>query len=169
MKERINEQLKSCKELRLVGDNVEMGIYSYEEAINIANTLELDLVEVSSTSNPPVCKVIDYQKFLYQKKKKEKEIKNKTHISELKELRFGPQIGEHDLSVKVNQAKKFLLENNRVKVSIIFSGREITHLDLGKNTLNKFISEISDICDIEVPVKLEGKRLTVTFKPKKKK
>lgn len=167
--EKINEQLRGLKELRLVGENVENGIYSYEQAIEFAHSLNLDLVEVSSSSIPPVCKIIDYQKFLYQKKKKEKERKNKTQISELKELRFSPQIGDNDLKVKINQTRKFLSEGNKVKVVVLFSGREITHLDLGTNTLNKFITEISDICDIEVPIKLEGKKLSVIVKSKKKK
>lgn len=165
-KERINEQLCEVKELRLVGDNVENKIYSYEEAITLANELNLDLVEVSTTVTPPVCKLVDYQKFLYQKKKKEKETKNKTQVSELKEIRLSPTIGEHDLNVKVNQTKKFLNDKNRVKITVLFSGREITHFNLGSTVLNNFLVGVSKY-DFEAAPKLEGKRLITIIKPKK--
>lgn len=167
---KINEELSLYPNLRLVGDNVEQGIYSYNESINIAEKLELDLVCINESAIPPICKIIDYQKFLYQQKKKEKEKKSNANKSELKELRFGPQTSQHDYEFKLKHAREFLTEGNKLKAFVFFSGRQITYKNQGEELLNKLISDLSDISQIESPLKMEGNRkMIVILSPKKKK
>ena len=125
MPNRINEHIRGVREVRLVGDNVEQGIYPYQEAMRIADDLNLDLVEISASANPPVCKILDYQKYLYQQKRKEKEIKAKSVKIEVKEIRFGPQTDDHDYNFKLKHAQEFLKEGNKVKASVFFRGRSI--------------------------------------------
>ena len=122
---RINERIRGVKEVRLVGDNVTMGIYPIEEAMRIAEELELDLVEISATAVPPVCKVMDYQKFCYQQKKKAKEAKANAAKVVVKEIRFGPQTDDHDYEFKLRHAKEFLQEGSKVKAYVFFKGRSI--------------------------------------------
>jgi len=169
---KINNELSSYSELRLVGDNIESGnqIFSYTDAINFANTLGLDLVCINESITPPICKIIDYQKFLYQQKKKDKEKKANANKSELKELRFGPQTSQHDYEFKLKHAREFLNEGNKLKAFVFFSGRQISYKSQGEELLNKLINDLSDISQIDSPLKMEGTRkMIVILSPKKKK
>ena len=125
MPNRINDAIRGVKEVRLVGDNVEQGVYSYEEAMRIADDQNLDLVEISASAVPPVCRILDYQKFLYQKKRKEKEVKANSAKVVIKEIRFGPQTDEHDYNFKLKHAQEFLKDGNKVKAYVFFRGRSI--------------------------------------------
>ena len=125
MPNRINDKIRGVKEVRLVGENVEQGIYSYQEAMRIADEQELDLVEISASANPPVCRILDYQKYLYQQKKRQKEQKANSAKVVIKEIRFGPQTDEHDYSFKLKHAIEFLKEGSKVKAYVFFKGRSI--------------------------------------------
>lgn len=150
-----------------MGDNIEeQGIYSKEEALKLGDQMDLDLVEVSSKSDPPVCKLIDYDKFLYQQKKKQKEIKAKTQKLTTKEIRFGPQTEEHDYNFKLKHAQKFLSEGSKIKAYVFFKGRSIIHKDNGKILLLRFAQDLQDIAKVEQMPKLEGKRMTLFLAPK---
>ena len=164
---RINEKIKGLKEVRLVGDNVEQGVYSYEEAIRIADQLELDLVEISPNAVPPVCKVVDYQKFLYQIKKREKESKAKTAKVILKEIRFGPQTDDHDYNFKLKHAQGFLKEGCKVKAYVFFKGRSILFKEQGEVLLLRFASDLEEYDKVDQLPQLEGKRMIIMFSPKK--
>ena len=164
---RINEKIKGLKEVRLVGDNVEQGVYSYEEAIRIADQLELDLVEISPNAEPPVCKVVDYQKFLYQIKKREKESKAKTAKVILKEIRFGPQTDDHDYNFKLKHAQGFLKEGCKVKAYVFFKGRSILFKEQGEVLLLRFASDLEEYAKVDQLPQLEGKRMIIMFSPKK--
>lgn len=165
----INNQIKA-KTVRVVGENVlNPGIFSIQEALRIADELELDLVEISPTATPPVCKVIDYQKFLYQQKKKQKEIKAKTVKVVVKEIRFGPNTDEHDFNFKLKHAQNFLDEGNKIKAFVFFKGRSILFKEQGEILLLRFASELEDFGKVEQLPKLEGKRMIMLMSPKKKK
>jgi translation initiation factor IF-3 len=151
----------------LVGDNVEQGVYSYEEAIRIADQLELDLVEISPNAEPPVCKVVDYQKFLYQIKKREKESKAKTAKVILKEIRFGPQTDDHDYNFKLKHAQGFLKEGCKVKAYVFFKGRSILFKEQGEVLLLRFASDLEEYAKVDQLPQLEGKRMIIMFSPKK--
>jgi translation initiation factor IF-3 len=151
----------------LVGDNVEQGVYSYEEAIRIADQLELDLVEISPNAVPPVCKVVDYQKFLYQIKKREKESKAKTAKVILKEIRFGPQTDDHDYNFKLKHAQGFLKEGCKVKAYVFFKGRSILFKEQGEVLLLRFASDLEEYAKVDQLPQLEGKRMIIMFSPKK--
>jgi translation initiation factor IF-3 len=151
----------------LVGDNVEQGIYSYEEAIRIADQLELDLVEISPNAVPPVCKVVDYQKFLYQQKKREKEAKAKSTKVILKEIRFGPQTDDHDYNFKLKHAQEFLKEGCKVKAYVFFKGRSILFKEQGEVLLLRFASDLEEYAKVDQLPQLEGKRMIIMFSPKK--
>lgn len=155
--------------MRLVGDNVEIGIYSTDEAIRIADEQELDLVEISPKADPPVCKVVDYQKFLYQQKKKQKEIKNKTTKVTVKEIRFGPNTEEHDYNFKLKHAESFLKEGSKVKAFVFFKGRSIIHKEQGEILLLKLAQDLEEIGKVEQMPKLEGKRMIMFLSPKSSK
>jgi translation initiation factor IF-3 len=135
--------------------------------LEIADKLELDLVEIQPNGNPPVCKVIDYKKFLYEQKKKAKEIKAKTAKIVVKEIRLGPNTDEHDFNFKLKHAIKFLQENCKVKVDVFFKGRSIVYKDQGEIQLLKFAQEVSDYGKVEQMPKLEGKRMIMILSPKK--
>lgn len=139
--------------IRLVGDNVKNDIVSLSEALNIANNVGLDLVEISPKAKPPVCKVIDYKKFLYEQKKKAKEIKQNQVKTSIKEIRFGPNTDEHDFNFKKNHAVNFLKEGNKVRAYVFFRGRAIIHKDLGAQLLDRFAEELKEISKIESPKK----------------
>lgn len=159
----LNEDLLKFKEVRLVGDNIENGIYSTQSALSLAEEMELDLVCISMNANPPVCRITSYEKMVYQQKKKQKEqSKNKT---EVKEIRFTPTIGEHDYGFKLKHAQEFLKKGNKIKALVFFSGREINYKKQGEELLQRFISELSDISKPESQIKLEGKRLFVILTP----
>ncbi len=153
--------------MRVVGDNVEQDIYNIKDALEIAEKLGLDLVEISPTATPPVCRVIDYKKFLYDQKKKQKEIKAKTVRVVVKEIRLGPNTDEHDFNFKLNHARKFLEEGAKVKVDVFFKGRTIVYKDKGEIILLKFAQELEEVGKVERMPKLEGKRMIMIIAPKK--
>ncbi|MCD4730881.1 MAG: translation initiation factor IF-3 [Bacteroidales bacterium] len=153
--------------VRLVGENVEDGIFPVREAINMANEHELDLVEISPTANPPVCKIIDYKKFLFDRKKKQKEIKAKTVKVVVKEIRLGPHTDDHDFNFKMRHAEKFLQDGAKVKVDVFFKGRSIIYKDKGEIILLRFAQELEEFGKVEQMPKLEGKRMIMILTPKK--
>lgn len=151
----------------MVGDNVEQGVFPFEEAMRIADQLELDLVEISPNAVPPVCKVVDYQKFLYQIKKREKEAKAKTAKVILKEIRFGPQTDDHDYNFKLKHAQGFLKEGCKVKAYVFFKGRSILFKEQGEVLLLRFASDLEEYAKVDQLPQLEGKRMIIMFSPKK--
>jgi translation initiation factor IF-3 len=156
--------------VRVVGENVENpGIVSLQEALKIAEQLELDLVEISPAADPPVCKVIDYSKFLYQQKKKQKELKAKQTKIIVKEIRFGPQTDDHDFNFKVKHAQKFLNEGAKVKAYVFFKGRSILFKEQGEELLKRFAEELDEDGKLDQQPTLEGKRMTIILSSKKKK
>ncbi|MGD9993231.1 MAG: translation initiation factor IF-3 [Salinivirgaceae bacterium] len=166
---RINEAIK-VTHVRLVGDNIEEpGIFSIKDALKIAEEQELDLVEISPKADPPVCKVIDYSKFLYEQKRKQKEMKSKATKVILKEIRFGPNTDEHDYTFKKNHAIKFLEEGSKLKVYVFFKGRSILFKEQGEILLLRLAQELEDLGKVEQLPKLEGKRMIMLISPKKKK
>ena len=165
---RINERIR-VPEIRLVGDNVEVGVYTTIDALKIAREQELDLVEISPNAAPPVCKVIDYKKFLYEKKRKEKEMKANSKQSEVKEIRFTPGTGDHDFDFKAKHAYEFLKDGNKVKAYVQFKGRAIMFQDRGQLLLLKFAERLAEVGALEGLPKLEGKRMIAIFAPKGKK
>ena len=152
----------------MVGENIEQGIYQIREALQIAANLNLDLVEISPTANPPVCKVVDYKKFLYEQKKKLKEIKANAAKVVVKEIRFGPNTDEHDFNFKLKHAIKFLQEGVKLKVDVFFKGRTILYKEKGEIILLKFAQELAEYGKVDQLPKLEGKRMIMTISPKKK-
>jgi translation initiation factor IF-3 len=150
-----------------VGENVAQGIYNIREALAMAENLSLDLVEISPTANPPVCKVVDYKKFLYELKKKQKEMKAKTAKVIVKEIRLGPNTDEHDFNFKLNHAMKFLKDGAKVKVDVFFKGRSIIYKEQGELMLLKFAQAIVEFGKIEQMPRLEGKRMIMIISPKK--
>ena len=165
---KINEKIRA-EEVRLVGDNVELGVYKTADAIKIAEDLELDLIEISPKAVPPVCKVLDYKKFLYEKKKRDKEIKANSQKTVIKEIRFGPNTDDHDFEFKLKHAMKFLGEGAKVKAFVFFRGRTIVFKDRGEILLLKLAQRLADYGEIEQLPKLEGKRMIIFIAPKKKK
>ena len=166
---RINEEI-TAPIVRLVGDNIpDQGIYSFADAMRLAEELELDLVEVSAKADPPVCKIIDYQKFLYQQKRKAKEMKANASKVVIKEIRFGPNTDEHDFQFKLNHAKSFLQEGSKVKSYVFFKGRSIMFSEQGEKLLLRFALELEDYGQAEQMPMLEGKRMIMMIAPKKKK
>lgn len=167
MQYRINDRIR-VKEVRLVGENVEQGVYSIQQALAIADSKQLDLVEISPNAAPPVCRVIDYQKFLYQQKKKVKEQKAKATKITLKEIRFGPQTDDHDYNFKLKHAKSFLEEGCKVKAYVFFKGRSILFKEQGEVLLLRFANDLEDYGKVESMPVLEGKRMIIMLAPKKK-
>lgn len=163
-----NEQIRA-REVRLVGDNVEPGIYPLQKALRIARDQELDLVEISPTAEPPVCRVLDYQKFLYQQKKKQKEQKAKATKVVVKEIRFGPQTDDHDYNFKLKHARGFLQEGSKVKAYVFFRGRSILFKEQGEVLLLRFANDLEDLGKVEMMPVLEGKRMTIMLTPLKPK
>lgn len=153
--------------VRLVGDNVETGIFQLRDALALAANQDLDLVEISPTANPPVCKIMDYKKFLYEQKKKQKEIKSKSAKVTVKEIRLGPNTDDHDFNFKLKHAIKFLQEGSKVKVDVFFKGRSIIYKDKGEYILLRFATELEEYGKVERLPKLEGKRMIMIIAPKK--
>lgn len=151
----------------MVGENIQTGIYNIREAIRIAEEMELDLVEISPTANPPVCKVVDYKKFLYEKKKKQKEIKANSAKIVIKEIRLGPNIDDHDFNFKLKHAMKFLEEGAKVKVDVFFKGRSIIYKEKGEYVLLKFAADLEEYGKVEQLPRLEGKRMIMVIAAKK--
>ena len=166
---RINEKIRVPK-VRLVGENVpEQGVYETREAIKIAEEQGLDLIEISPKADPPVCKILDYKKFLYEKKKRDKEIKSNSQKTVIKEIRFGPNTDEHDFEFKLKHAIKFLEDGAKVKAFVFFRGRQIVFKDRGELLMLKLAQRLAEYGDIEQLPKLEGKRMIMFIAPKKKK
>lgn len=165
---RINEQIR-VPEVRLVGENVEQGVFPIEKARQMADEQELDLVEISPNAEPPVCRITDYQKFLYQQKKREKELKAKAKKVEVKEVRFGPQTGDNDYAFKLKHAEEFLKEGNKVKAYVFFKGRSILFKEQGEEILNRFMADLEELAKVDQAPLLEGKRLSIMLSPKKAK
>ena len=163
----INERIRA-REVRLVGDNVETGIYTIQEALHIADELGLDLIEISPNAAPPVCKILDYQKFLYQQKKHQKEQKAKATKVVVKEIRFGPQTDDHDYNFKLKHAIGFLQEGAKVKAYVFFRGRSILFKEQGEVLLLRFANDLEDYGKVEKMPVLEGKRMILMLSPKKK-
>lgn len=163
---KINNNIRA-REVRLVGDNVEQGVYSIGEALRLADELELDLVEISPTAEPPVCRITDYQKFLYQQKKKQKEAKAKSVKVVVKEIRFGPQTDDHDFNFKLKHAKGFLEEGSKLKAYVFFKGRSILFKEQGEVLLLRFATELEDYGKVDQLPALEGKRMIMMMSPKK--
>jgi translation initiation factor IF-3 len=155
-------------EVRLVGDNVDSAVMSTPAALALAKELELDLVEISPKADPPVCRIIEYKKFLYDQKKKQKEMKAKQQKVVVKEIRFGPNTDDHDFNFKLKHAKKFLEEGSKLKAYVFFRGRTIVFKERGEILLLKFAQELEEYGTVEQLPRLEGKRMTVLFNPKKK-
>jgi translation initiation factor IF-3 len=153
--------------VRLVGDNVEVGIYPLAKAKEVAAELELDLVEISPKAKPPVCKIIDYKKFLYEQKKREKALKSKATKVTIKEIRFGPQTDEHDYEFKKKHAIKFLQDGAKLKAFVFFKGRSIIFKEQGQILLLKLAQELEEYGKVEQMPKLEGKRMIMFIAPKK--
>ncbi len=155
-------------EVRLVGDNVENGVFSLSAAQQMADEQELDLVEISSNATPPVCRVVDYKKFLYERKMKAKEVKANTVKQEVKEIRFGPNTDEHDFEFKLKHAEKFLSEGNKVRAFVLFRGRAIVYKERGEVLLLQFAQRLSELGKVEMMPKLEGKKMILQLSPKGK-
>lgn len=165
---RVNEQIH-VREVRVVGDDIESAVMSTREAIQLAEEKGLDLVEISPNATPPVCRIIDYSKFLYQQKKRQKEMKAKQVKIEVKEIRFGPQTDDHDYNFKLKYAKEFLSEGNKVKAYVFFKGRSILFKEQGEVLLLRFANDLEDYGKVEQMPVLEGKRMTIFLAPKKAK
>lgn len=151
-----------------MGDNIEVGIYTLRDALQKAEELELDLVEISPNAAPPVCKILDYKKFLYEQKKRDKALKAKATKVVIKEIRFGPQTDDHDYNFKKKHAESFLKEGAKLKAYVFFKGRSIIYKDQGEILLLKLASELEELGKVEQMPKLEGKRMTMFLAPKVK-
>lgn len=170
MSYRINREIK-VPDIRLVGDNAQEGnqVMSTKDAITLAEELELDLVEISPNAVPPVCKIVDYQKFLYEEKKKQKRMKANTAKVEIKEIRFTPVTDEHDIDFKTKHARKFLEDGDKVRAFVFFKGRSILFKEKGEELLLKFVQSLEDIGTAESLPQQEGKKMYIIIAPKKKK
>ena len=165
----INDEIRATQ-VRLVGDNIaEPGVYSIAQAMKMADEMELDLVEITAKADPPVCKILDYQKYLYQQKKKAKEMKQNSTKIVIKEIRFGPNTDEHDFQFKLKHAQEFLIEGSKVKASVFFRGRSIQFADQGEKLLLRFAVELEEFGRAEHMPQLEGKRMIMMIAPIKKK
>ncbi len=164
---KINENITEPV-VRVVGENMEPRIMSLKEALDIARSMDLDLVEISPQANPPVCKIMEYQKYLYELKKKQKEIKAKSAKISVKEIRLGPNTDEHDFNFKVKHAISFLQDGNKVKVDVFFKGRSIMYKDQGEVMLQNFAKACEEYGKPDQPPKLEGKRMIMILSPLKK-
>ncbi|MBA3665466.1 MAG: translation initiation factor IF-3 [Bacteroidetes bacterium] len=164
---KVNERI-SARTVRVVGDGIEAGVYPLSEALAMAKAQELDLVEIAPNVDPPVCKIVDYGKFLYEQKKKAKEMKAKASKIVIKDIRFGPHTDEHDFNFKKNHAIKFLQEGCKVKAFVFFRGREIVFKEQGEILLLRFANELEEFGKPEQLPVLEGKRMQMVIGPKKK-
>ncbi|MDR1897255.1 MAG: translation initiation factor IF-3 [Prevotellaceae bacterium] len=166
---KINTEI-TAKEVRIVGENVETpGVFPISVALSMAESQSLDLVEISPNAEPPVCRIVDFQKYLYQQKKKQKEIKDKAVRIELKEIRFGPNTDEHDYQFKLKHARNFLESGDKVKAFVFFKGRSILFSQQGEILLLRLANDLEDVGKIEFMPKLEGKRMMIIIVPKQKK
>lgn len=165
----LNEEIRD-KEIRVIGfDGAQLGIMSAEQANQLAEEQELDLVKISPNATPPVCKIMDYSKFCFDQKKREKEARKNQHVVEIKEIRMSPSIDTNDFNTKVKNAQKFLREGNRVKVSVRFRGREMAHTNLGEKLLMDFAEACSEVAGMEKNPKLDGRFMAMFLTPKNSK
>ncbi len=164
----INMQIRA-KEVRLIAEGIEPGVYPIQRALEIADEQELDLVEISPNAEPPVCKVIDYKKFLFERKKKAKEAKANQLKQDIKEIRFGPNTDDHDFDFKLKHAEEFLKEGHKVKAYVFFKGRSIVYKERGEVLLLQFAQKLSDWGKVDMLPKLEGKKMNLIMSPKPKK
>lgn len=164
---RLNAEI-TVPQVRLVGEEIEQGVYTIQKALEMARELEVDLVEISPKADPPVCRLVDYNKFLYDKKKKDKEIKAKQKKTEVKEIRFTPNTDDHDLDFKLKHATKFLQEGSKVKIYVQFKGRAIQFKDRGELVLLQFADALKEYGALEAMPNLEGKKMIAYIAPKKK-
>jgi translation initiation factor IF-3 len=163
----LNQEIRE-KEIRVIADdNTQLGVISTSDALRMAEEKELDLVMISPNANPPVCKIMDFGKFIYEQSKKDKEAKKNQKIVNIKEIRFSPNIEEHDIMIKANNAKRFLLDGDKVKVTVRFRGREAEYSHLGRKILDNFVSKVEDVSSIEKPAKLEGRNMILILAPKR--
>ncbi len=162
---RVNERI-TAPQVRVVGENIKVDVYPIQQAIRLAREQGLDLVEISPSADPPVCKVVDYSKFKYEQKKKQKEIKSKTQKVVIKEIRFGPNTEEHDFNFKVKHAETFLKEGSKVKATVTFFGRSIVYKERGEILLLKFAQALEEVGKVESMPRLEGKRMSMLMMPK---
>ena len=163
---RVNEMIHATQ-VRVVGDDIESAVYPLREALAMADEMGMDLVEISPNANPPVCRIIDYSKFLYQLKKKQKEIKAKSVKVVVKEIRFGPQTDDHDFNFKLKHAQEFLQEGAKVRAYVFFKGRLILFKEQGTDLLTRFVAALEDYGKLESEPRLEGKKMFVMLTPKK--
>ena len=163
----INEQIR-CKEVRVIGEEgQQLGVMALRDALNMAKDAGVDLVMVSPSANPPVCRIVDYGKFKYEQLRREKEAKKKQKTVEVKEVRLSPNIDVNDLNTKCNSARKFIEKGNKVKVSLRFRGREMAHIDSTKHILEDFAEKLSDIAVIEKAPKMEGRSMMMFLTEKR--
>ena len=163
---RINDQIKS-DEIRLIDhEGQQLGVVTFISGLQRAEGVGLDLVEISPNTNPPVCKILDYGKYVYEKQKLEKKNKKKQHVIHVKEIRVRPNTGDHDLLTKLSRAKKFLEAGDKVKITVMYRGREMARQDMGVNTLNRVVEILDDFAQIDKHANLEGRRLSLILSPK---
>ncbi len=165
---RVNERIKAREVLVIGPDGKSLGVMRTIDAIKLAKDMELDLVEVSPNANPPVAKIMDYGKFLYQEKKKLKEAKKKQTSSETKELKLTPNIDKHDLGIKLRKAREFIEDGYKVRFRLVFRGRQIVHKDIAKELLQSIIDELSDVAEVEQQPRGEGRIMVMLLRPKRK-
>ena len=163
---RINEQIKSDTIRLISNDGDQLGVVSLQDALNKADNVGLDLVEISPNTNPPVCKILDYGKYIYEKQKLEKKNKKKQHVIHVKEIRVRPNTGDHDLLTKLSRAKKFLEAGDKVKITVMYRGREMARQDMGVDTLNRVVDILDDFAEIDKQANMEGRRLSLILSPK---
>ncbi len=164
---KINNLIRASS-VRLVGENIEVGVYPIGQALKMANDLEMDLVEISPNADPPVCRVVDYKKFLYEQKKKKKEQKANQAKSEVKEIRFGPNTDEHDFEFKLKHAENFIKEGHKVRAFVFFKGRSIVYKERGEVLLLQLAQRLTEIAKVEQLPRLEGKKMFLILNPKGK-
>ena len=163
----INEQIR-CKEVRVIGEEgQQLGVMALRDALNMAKDAGVDLVMVSPSANPPVCRIVDYGKFKYEQLRREKEAKKKQKVIEIKEVRLSPNIDENDLNTKMNNARKFLEKGNKVKVTLRFRGREMAHVQQSKHILDDFAKQLADVATVEKAPKVEGRSMTMFLTEKR--
>ncbi|WP_210726627.1 translation initiation factor IF-3 [Flavobacterium sangjuense] len=165
----MNELIRGVSEVRLVGENIEPGVFKFSDALRLAEEQEVDLVEISPNAVPPVCKLMDYGKFIYEQKKRDKQLKAKSTQIVVKEIRFGPQTDEHDYEFKRKNAEKFLKEGSKLKAFVFFKGRSIIYKEQGQILLLRLAQDLEEYGKVEAMPVLEGKRMIMFIAPKKKK
>ena len=163
---RINEQIKSDTVRLISNDGDQLGVVSLQDALNKADNIGLDLVEISPNTNPPVCKILDYGKYIYEKQKLDKKNKKKQHVIHVKEIRVRPNTGDHDLLTKLSRARKFLEAGDKVKITVMYRGREMARQDMGVDTLNRVVDILDDFAEIDKQANMEGRRLSLILSPK---